>query len=91
MGTFWKSQKLISSKKKQSVLIAKISSRKTHKKALIRKNKLTQKFNFLPHGILYISLNFNTPRSKFNTKCKLFSGHVYVSKSQQISIRSHLR
>ena len=31
LGTFWKSQKLIPSKKNQSALIAKISSRKTQK------------------------------------------------------------
>ena len=31
LGTFWKSQKLIPNKKNQSVLIAKIRSRKTQK------------------------------------------------------------
>ena len=43
MGTFWKSQKLIPSMENQSVLIAKISSRKTQKSP-IPKNKLPQKF-----------------------------------------------
>ena len=43
MGTFWKSQILIPSKKNQSVPIAKISSSKTHKIAN-PKNKLPQTF-----------------------------------------------
>ena len=41
--TFWKSQKLIPSKKSQSVSIAKISSPETQKSP-VRKNKLLQKF-----------------------------------------------
>ena len=36
-GSFWKSQKLISSKKNQSVLIAKITSHKIHKIANLQK------------------------------------------------------
>ena len=55
MGTFWKSQILIPSKKNQSVLIAKIRSRKTHKIAN-PKNKLPQTFRairkFRVHKIL---------------------------------------
>ena len=43
-GYFLKSQKLIPSKKNQSVPIAKISSRKTQKIANPHLNKLSQKF-----------------------------------------------
>ena len=43
LGTFWTSQKLIPSKKNQSVVIAKISSHKTQKIANPQ-NKLPQKF-----------------------------------------------
>ena len=48
MGTFWKSQKLIPSKKNQSALIAKISSPKTQKNA--KRPKKNSCKNFLAHG-----------------------------------------
>ena len=48
LGTLWKWQKLVPSEKKQSVLISKISSRKTQKWP-IRKSKTPAK-NFVPHG-----------------------------------------
>ena len=57
VGTFWKSQKLIPSKKNQSVLIAKISSRKTQKSP-IRKNK------FLNSILVLVKQRF------FNTTCR---------------------
>ena len=46
--TFWKSQKLIPSKKNQSALIAKISSRKTQKHANLQKKNSCK--NFVAHG-----------------------------------------
>ena len=48
-GYFLKSQKLIPSKKNQSVLIAKISSHKTQKKR--QSAKINSRKNFVPHGI----------------------------------------
>ena len=47
-GYFLKTQKSIPSKKNQFVLVAKISSRKTQKKSLIR--KINSRNNFVPHG-----------------------------------------
>ena len=47
-GYFLKSQKLIPSKKNQSVLIAKIRSRKTQK--IANPQKINSRKNFLPHG-----------------------------------------
>ena len=48
LGTFWKSAKWIPSKKNQSVLIAKISSRKTQKNH--QSAKINSRKNFVPHG-----------------------------------------
>ena len=52
LDTFWKLQKLIPSKKNQSLLIVKISSHKTQKIQPIRKNILLQKFR-PTRGALY--------------------------------------
>ena len=49
IGIFWKSQKFIPSKKNQSVLIAKNSSRKTQKIANPQKNS----GKFVPHDISF--------------------------------------
>ena len=49
VGTFWKSLKLIPSKKNESVLIAKISSRKT-KKSPIRRNYCNSHKKFVLHS-----------------------------------------
>ena len=49
IGIFWKSQKLIPTKKNQSVLIAKNSSRKTQKIANLQKNS----GKFVPHDISF--------------------------------------
>ena len=54
-GYFLKSQKLIPSKKNQSVLIAKISSHKTQK--IANPQKINYRKNFVPHGMLFILLN----------------------------------
>ena len=54
LGTFWKSQKLIPSKKNQSVLIAKISSRRTPKNC--QSTKINSRKNFVPHDISWLKL-----------------------------------
>ena len=62
LGTFWKSQKLILSQKNQSVLVAKISSRKTQKSP-IRKNKLPQKFGATRYFKNRLNAAFSLARS----------------------------
>ena len=56
LGTFWKLQKSIPSKKNQSVLITKISSCKTQKIPNAQKIKSSHN-NFMLHGMLFILLN----------------------------------
>ena len=46
-GTFWKSQKLVPSKKNQSVLIAKIRSRKTQKSPIHGNPRQSRKYIFV--------------------------------------------
>ena len=56
LGTFWKLQKLIPSKKNQSVLIEKISSRKTQKNP--QSAEINSCKNFVPRGKSFFKKQF---------------------------------
>ena len=75
LDTFWKSQKLISSKKNQSALIAKISSHKTQKFQPIRKNILPQKF-CATRGALYSREKVMWSHFLFNTIEHFHNSHI---------------
>ena len=79
LNTFWKSQKLILCKKNQSVLIAKISSRKTQKIANLQKQPPTK---ILCHMVFCLTIKFvwrftMTKKYFFRTFCIIMLSDIF--------------